>query len=142
MANSINDILINNNIFYFPQAGHYFSQVSITGSIAYNGSFRNNVVSGYVSTYNGSPCGINIENFVVQNNIFSTMDFATNNNDYSFNIANNTAFGNQNGNQQNVDMGTVFLYTGSSDGQYQLKEGSPAIGAGTGGADCGAFGGL
>ena len=38
-------------------------------------------------------------------------------------------------------MSSVFLYTGSTDGQYQLKAGSPAIGAGNGGVNCGAYGG-
>jgi len=36
----------------------------------------------------------------------------------------------------------LFLGTGSTDGKWQLKAGSPAIGAGVGGIDCGAFGGL
>jgi len=40
-------------------------------------------------------------------------------------------------------MTTVFVgSTGqSTDGQWQLKEGSPAIGAGLSGEDCGMFGG-
>ncbi len=52
-----------------------------------------------------------------------------------------TQFGATNGNQQNVDMATVFIGTGSTDGKWQLKGGSPAIGTGTGGQDIGAFGG-
>lgn len=52
-----------------------------------------------------------------------------------------------NGNQYNVDMATVFAdFDGSleysTDAKWQLKAGSPAIGAGTGGEDCGAFGGV
>jgi hypothetical protein len=35
----------------------------------------------------------------------------------------------------------VFVSGGSFDGQYVLKEGSPAIGAGSGGSDMGIFGG-
>ncbi len=35
----------------------------------------------------------------------------------------------------------IFMQTGSTDGYYQLCDGSPAIGAGVGGADCGMFGG-
>ncbi len=52
-------------------------------------------------------------------------------------------FGIENGNQSNVDMTTVFVGEegNSTDGQYQLKQGSPAIGAGYDGEDCGAFGG-
>ncbi len=65
------------------------------------------------------------------------------------NIANGTQFGNANGNQENVDMGTVFVGAGSgisSDGTWKLKAGSPAIGAGFGSTpgtpiDCGMYGG-
>jgi len=65
------------------------------------------------------------------------------------NIANATQFGNTNGNQENVDMTTVFLGSGSgisTDGQWRLKAGSPAIGAGFGSTvsnpiDCGIYSG-
>lgn len=43
-------------------------------------------------------------------------------------------------NQLNVTA-QVFVETGSTDGYYQLCAGSPAIGAGVAGADCGMFGG-
>jgi hypothetical protein len=84
-----------------------------------NAVFRNNI---HVAT--NVPDCISISNSVVENNIGAS-----------------TQFGNTHGNQQNVDMTTVFLYTGSTDGQYRLKSGSPAIGAGVGGVDCGSFGG-
>ena len=44
------------------------------------------------------------------------------------------------GNVYNVS-DQVFVQTGSYDAYYQLCDGSPAIGAGVGGADCGMFGG-
>jgi hypothetical protein len=64
----------------------------------------------------------------------------------SNNIANNTQFGNADGNKQNIDMATVFESTGSYDAYFKLKAGSPAIGAGYGSTvqtpvDCGMFGG-
>lgn len=46
-----------------------------------------------------------------------------------------------NGNQINVTMNAVFV-GGTGDAQYLLAFGSPAIGAGVGGTDCGLFGGL
>jgi hypothetical protein len=49
-----------------------------------------------------------------------------------------------NGNQQNKAWNTIFNLTGSYDGKYALKAGSPAIGAGLNGTvatDCGIFGG-
>jgi hypothetical protein len=50
-----------------------------------------------------------------------------------------------NGNQYNVDMNLVFAdFDGSlelsTDGKWQLMAGSPALGAGSSGTDCGAFG--
>ena len=38
-------------------------------------------------------------------------------------------------------MSTVFVGTGSTDGQWKLIAGSTAIGAGVNGEDCGMFGG-
>ncbi|MEZ5083070.1 MAG: hypothetical protein R2750_06440 [Bacteroidales bacterium] len=62
---------------------------------------------------------------------------------YEYNIGTSTQFGNQNGSQENVL--TTDLYVGatgnSTDGQWQLKVGSPAIGTGEDGADIGIFGG-
>ncbi len=48
-----------------------------------------------------------------------------------------------NGNQNNINQSSVFVSAESPgiDKEYQLAIGSPAIGAGSGGVDCGAFGG-
>ncbi|HRZ78222.1 MAG TPA: hypothetical protein P5248_12680, partial [Bacteroidales bacterium] len=48
-----------------------------------------------------------------------------------------------NGNQSNVSMANVFEGTTgtSTDGQWKLRTGSPAIGAGENGVDCGMYGG-
>lgn len=87
-------------------------------------------------------------NFLVKNNIFTT-----NFNELVFNGSFNTITNNLsaatiglpvgNGNQNSVSMTTVFVGTTgySTDGQWQLKEGSPAKGAGLNGEDCGIFGG-
>ena len=56
-------------------------------------------------------------------------------------ICNEDQCGTENGNQANVDMIAVFVPSGTTDGQWQLRNGSPAIGAGLGGVDCGMFGG-
>lgn len=54
---------------------------------------------------------------------------------------------NVNGNQYNINMSNIFTayndYSAgiSTDGKWQLKAGSPAIGAGINGVDCGVFGG-
>ncbi len=83
--------------------------------------FENNIATGTTSA---------------GNNLFSATASTVNNN-----IGASAQYGTANGNQENVDMATVFLGTGSNDGKYQLQSGSPASGAGAGGADCGMFGG-
>jgi len=111
--------------------------------ISSDGVISNNVIHAI----DGGPCGpndISINNSVVGNNIFNSQQNAT---FLNCNISNNIApSGNLpagNGNKVNVNMTTVFVNNlgGFVDNAYQLKAGSPAIGAGGGGIDCGAFGG-
>lgn len=98
-----------------------------------SGVFENNTCVGG---------GVSLYNFQIDNNIFNTTAFTPNNCVYFNNIGNTTQFGTANGNQQNVTMvNNVFVASGTTDGQFVLKGGSPAIGAGSGGVDCGAFGG-
>lgn len=118
-------ILISNNIIV--------SSLTVGG----NGSavVTNNVVGGQIS----------LNNTDFRNNISLTtyanwVNLAASVNS-EHNIGAGTQFGTLNGNQSGVDMNTVFTYAGSTDGKYRLKAGSPAIGAGTGGVDCGAYGG-
>jgi hypothetical protein len=111
-----------------------------------NGDFMNNIVS---SVFDFS---VNeLFNFRVWNNIaVRTSFFTLTSCDSRNNIGSSTQFGNLNGNQQNVTMTTVFEDfpntnpSFSEDNRWQLKAGSPAIGAAwngvaTGG-DCGIFG--
>lgn len=60
---------------------------------------------------------------------------------YSNNLFAGAPIAATNGNQINVDLSSVFV-GGTGDAQYQLAVGSPAIGAGVGGTDCGIFAGL
>lgn len=59
------------------------------------------------------------------------------------NISLSDHFGTANNNKANVSGSTLFLgsATASRDGRWQLMTGSPALGAGVSGIDCGAFGG-
>jgi len=140
---------------YFP-TNVLFEQNYIFGSFAgrfENSVFRNNYFSTMTinSLYNS---------LVVYNNVISnpsvTMAVCYNNIIYgtgtftdcvlSNNVCSATQVPAGNGNQQNVNMEDVFVCysacTGySTDGRYQLKAGSPAIGAGSSGEDCGMFGG-
>ena len=92
---------------------------------------QNNVIKG----------NVNIGNADFKNNILVTGTYAAGNTTTTNNIGDATQFGSDDGNQESVDMATVFLGTGSTDGQWKLATGSPAIGAGIGGIDVGMFGG-
>ena len=88
-----------------------------------------------------------IENCLYENNIATGTapggndTFTATNSTVYNNIGASAQYGTENGNQQNVDMALVFINTGSDDGRYQLAAGSPALGAGVDGIDCGIFGG-
>jgi len=128
---STNNILIANNIIYRTGSNIYPS-ISMNNSSA---TLLNNIFLGYVYITNS------IFRNNIQPNISAPDCFIPTNSVVENNIGASTQFGNLNGNQQNVDMSTVFESTGSTDGMYMLKTGSPALGAGAGGVDCGAFGG-
>ena len=61
----------------------------------------------------------------------------------SYNMSISDHFGIASNNKANVSSAALFVgdATESSDGRWKLKAGSPAIGAGEGGVDCGAYGG-
>lgn len=156
-GNSISNILIRNNYIYNPYQfggnvyafrsnGSGVSNVMISNNfimILHSGSFAIQTTSGFNGTFenNVTHGRVQIENAVFNNNIMRASVFEQINSTWQNNIGHSTQFGTDNGNQENVDMNDVFVMTGSTDGQWQLKVGSPAIGAGLGGIDCGMFGG-
>ncbi|QEC44071.1 hypothetical protein [Pseudobacter ginsenosidimutans] len=104
---------------------------------------KNNVLRrGRLTTYNSSYSN----NIMINGSVNNT----TTGNLFLNNIGSEAQFGTANGNQSNVSMANVFVgrQTGVSwDGEYMLRAGSPAIGAGEGSTpqnpiDCGMFGGL
>ncbi len=140
-----NNLTINGNYFFYgitqyssPQTGLsitnnlFVSGYGVTTDASTTGTFENNTLIG------GS---INLYNFQINNNILSSVSFTPNNCVYFNNISNNANVGTLNGNQSNVTMvNNVFVASGTTDGQYQLKAGGPGIGTGFSGVDCGAFG--
>jgi hypothetical protein len=119
--NHSNILVINNYFTGYVSIGANFS-----------GIFANNIFAYPTTIYNST---------LVNNIALHTMSMT--NCLYTYNIGNSTQFGNQNGNQQNVAQSSLFVGASgnSTDGQWQLKPGSPAIGAGEGGTDIGMFGG-
>lgn len=151
-----NNVLVAQNWIYRIKA----TNGSITNSIISNNIIRreiealntsgplvvtNNIFLLYES-YPNYP--IDCHNASIQNNILSALKAniqANTGNDISNNIM-AIAGTDADGNLYNIDMNTVFAdFSGSlgmsKDGKWKLKDGSPAIGAGSGGVDCGIFGG-
>ncbi len=120
--NTHSNILIANNFF----TGY----ASVSAN--FSGIFANNIFNRAATIYNST---------LVNNISHHTMTMT--NCLYEYNIGTSTQFGNQNGNQENVITADIYVGTtgNSTDGQWQLKVGSPAIGAGEDGADIGLFGG-
>ena len=151
----VNNILILQN---------YLNSISMTsyGYKITNSVISNNIVGGTMS-FTSTSGNLQIVNNVCTYNYYNTI------NAYNASIANNIITGasgtiavntgnainnnifagagtNANGNQYNVAMANVFVdFSGSlnysDDAKWKLKTGSPAIGAGVSGIDCGVFGG-
>ncbi|MEI8202445.1 MAG: hypothetical protein WCH34_05505 [Bacteroidota bacterium] len=147
-TNTITNVIINNNFIYkvWPAWSDYRpSSIILQSNIS--GSIINNTISGgffYLAWWEQtfSPA-MQVNGFYIVNNIIRQGAIENNgvSNLSSNNICNSTQLTAIDGNQVNVDMSTVFVGSGSTDGQWKLKAGSPAIGAGIGGVDCGMFGG-
>jgi hypothetical protein len=150
-----NNILVAQNWVYSIDAtsGQITNTIisnNIISSAIYSGNTSGSlIVSNNVFTYSGGYFGgISVYNATIQNNILS----GSNNqirewsgNTISYNLLAGVGT-NSNGNQYNIDMTLVFAdYNGtlglSTEGKWDLMAGSPAIGAGNGGVDCGAFDG-
>lgn len=124
--------IVRNNLIYNTYS-------SVRNAITCYSSFvYNNVIRGNMGPYD---CIIN-NNILIEGN-FDDWIYQGKNNQVNNNISNSDQFGTENGNQANVLMVTVFVGpTGNStDGQWLLQPGSPAISAGKWGVDCGIFGG-
>ena len=149
-----NNILVAQN--------YVVNEIRATSGQITNSVISNNIVRGQIISGNTSA------SLVISNNIFWNSGWATPIDCYNASIQNNILAGdnqtiwqnsgntisynimasagtNSNGNQFNVDMATVFAdFDGSldlsTDGKWELKAGSPAIGAGISATDCGAFG--
>lgn len=129
--NYTSNIIISNN--YMENIPHGTSTYVISSSSS-SSIIQNNVLNG--SIYGGGS--------LIQNNILIGGSLTeTTASTIKNNMSNQSQFGTSNGNLENVDMATIFLGVegNSTDGQWQLKSGTAAIGAGANGEDLGMFGG-
>lgn len=143
----------------------YFSLNSSTSIYSYTSAITNLVIvncifNGSIDIYSGST-GVFLNNIFNTDQISIPTGFDMKNNilfkegtenvslpsmpdpDVAYNISIGNHFGTANNNKANVSESALFLgaLTESTDGKWQLAEGSPAKGAGEAGIDCGAFGG-
>jgi len=127
-SNTSTSISIRNNVLY---------QVGLSSK--FSGVCSNNIIIGGL---------LSISNFIISNNISTATSAAFKNITSAGNsFFNNICYTNElpvgNGNINGATTGSIFVGTTgtSTDGQWKLKIGSPGIGAGTSGNDCGIFGG-
>ncbi|MBF9219604.1 hypothetical protein [Hymenobacter ruricola] len=125
VAGGCSNIIVTNNFIHSNNPG--WQAVYALSSLI----FSNNTVYGILETNSTD----------VTNTYLYGGSLAGGSNSYHNNIGNGTQFPAGNGNVQNQPIADVCVNTGSDDGLYQLKPGSPAIGAGLGGVDIGMFGG-
>jgi len=94
-------------------------------------SIYNNIFSGDVHTLNT----LHLNNILISGSFFNETGSVVNN------LSNSDQYPVGNNNQLNISMSSVFEnYSSYIDNGYILKTGSPAIGAGINGGDCGIFG--
>ncbi len=111
----------------------------IAGSVNFPDAWSGIIINNTFIT----TCNHRMPNFLIANNIFysNNWNVEVTGNSFSNNICGAGYIPSGNNNQTSIDISTLFIGTGSTDGQWQLKPGSPAIGAGIDGVDCGMFGG-
>jgi hypothetical protein len=127
-SNTANNILISNN--YINSHTSYYTIVSGTN---FSGIITNNILDGGL---------LSVSYATIKNNIMVYGGYSDNNNITTNNLCNGVQFPAAS-NMQNVTMTDVFAGPAgnSTDGKWKLKTGSPAIGYGEGGIDCGMYGG-
>lgn len=125
---SANNWVINKCAFggNFP---YRYENIAITNSLAlYSGITISNAINGLIRN-NVFANSFSVANSYVSNNIFLNA-FSAVNSSVKYNIATGNVLPAGNNNIVNVPQADLFVGTGSDDGRYQLKAGSPAIGAG------------
>jgi hypothetical protein len=129
-----NSVLISNNIVFRGTSLGADYAYSLYGNSNSSAIVQNNMFHGSIILYNST----------FQNNIQYVGSYSGSGNTTTNNIGQSTQFGTANGNQSSVNMATVFAATGShylGDAYWEILPAGPAAGAGSGGVDCGPYGG-
>jgi hypothetical protein len=152
----------DNGVSNLTISGCYFeggTYPNIGSNLVTNLIVSNCIITGYITILPGST-GIFLNNiftsnsiqiptgFVMKNNIIFTTDktgtsLPALDAAVSYNISISDHFGTANNNKANVSAAELFVgdATESTDDRWRLKTASPALAAGEGGVDCGAYGG-
>jgi hypothetical protein len=130
-----NSVISNNIVNYQIKFGSTSGPLQITNNVV----FYTSSVYQPIDVYNSS-----ITNNIICHPNYSIIENTGNTITNNILAVDGTNAG---GNQYNVPMANVFVdYNStqgySTDGKWQLKNGSPALGAGVNGIDCGVFGGV
>jgi hypothetical protein len=150
--NSATNIVITRCYYVYPDVTGSSSSIFISNSLL-QGFNAPATQSGVVVSNNVISGNFTCHSQTMNNNIFcngsATLSSSSLSNNIDARVSPNTAFGTSDGNFGAV-LPTAIFQGGStsgfsfnfpSDGDLQLKAGSPAIGAGSGGVDCGMYGG-
>ncbi|MBS4026996.1 MAG: hypothetical protein KGZ58_00045 [Ignavibacteriales bacterium] len=127
------------NVFVLQNYIEYWSSGIEIRNLSRNIFFFNNYIRVSISGYNGRDVGV--QNNIVFNGIFIHSAFVHNNILIDGDVYGENSTVSNNLSISSSAINTVFVDTGSPDGKWKLKPGSPAIGAGVGGVDCGMYGG-
>lgn len=132
---------INSNVY------HNFGGVPTITNLMFINCYIRGAQFGLATSVTGtmancvSVTGISVWNMEIFNCIIKTGGYVLNNNTFHHNISHDAGLPAGNNNQLNVDMSTVFVSSGTTDGILQLETGSPAVGTGVSGDDIGMYGG-
>jgi hypothetical protein len=164
IRNYLYDVIFEGNSNNIVLAQNFIThRIIVDLGVISNAVISNNIIRGRMNSENTSGP------LIISNNVFCSTSYNFPIDCYNANIQNNIliledaiievntgnsisynilagAGTNSNGNQYNVDMTTVFAdFDGSlglsTDSKWKLLAGSPALNAGIGGVDCGAYGG-
>lgn len=141
----LTNLVVSKSYISIAIANALTENMQVINCLVYNSLNATNCINGLVRNNTFLPVSITINNCYVSNNIFLTVYTNTLVNcSIRYNIAIGNTLPAGNNNQNNVPQASLLEGTGSGDGKYRLKSGSPASNAGEPingiTPDCGAFG--